>query len=303
MELAYELSSVYTVLAPFSCARTPEIFGSQVGPPLGTARELTRLFIDRYKDSAGVLLWNSCNEIQGENIDFLLSVYPLYKAYDPYQRPVHYANLYGQDLWQGQDAMGVNYYFGEGQTAADRQILIQRSLDLAVSHDIPAIFCEYNSYHGAIHSTGVEAMEGLFSWGVEQAGMSGGFLYMRPNSTSHPGVMDGSFNTHKIFDEAIIKAFADAKINLLSSSDSGYQVQVNNKRYCTLRQMTINYSVNNVECDPVVLDDVLPKGSVDLTLPAPSDIYGPDFIITGTLEFVTHYGFRNKVPFKILAGI
>ena len=302
MELAYELSSVYTVLAPFSCARTPEIFGSQVGPPLGTARELTRLFIDRYKDSAGVLLWNSCNEIQGENIDFLLSLYPLYKAYDPYQRPVHYANLYGQDLWQGQDAMGVNYYFGEGQTAADRQILIQRSLDLAVSHDIPAIFCEYNSFQGAIHSTGVEAMEGLFTWGVEQAGMSGGFLYMRPNSTSHPGVMDGSFNTHKIFDEAIIKAFADARINLLSTSDSGYQVQVNNKRYCTLRQMTINYSVNNVECAPLVLDDVPPKGSVDLTLPAPADIYGPDFIVTGTLEFVTHYGFMNKVPFKMLAS-
>jgi hypothetical protein len=111
MELAYRLNSVYTVLAPFSCARTPEIFGRQAGPPLGTARELTSLFIDRYKDSAGVLMWNSCNEIIGENIDFLLSLYPLYKTYDPYQRPVHYANLYGQDLWQGQDAMGVKLLF------------------------------------------------------------------------------------------------------------------------------------------------------------------------------------------------
>jgi len=303
MELAYQHNSVYTVLAPFSCARTPEIFGRQSGPPLGTTRELTRLFINRYKDSAGVLLWNSCNEIIGENIDFLLSLYPLYKACDPYQRPVHYANLYGQDLWQGQDVMGVNYYFGEGQSAKDRQILIQRSVDLAVSHDMPIIFCEYNSYYGSIHSTGVEAMEGLFAWGVERAGMAGGFLYMRPNSTSHPGVMDSAFNTHKIFDEAIVKAFADAQVNLLSTSKNNYHIQIKNKRNCTLRQIRMNYSINNVECDPVQFNDLSPKASINITLPMHANAPGPDWIVTGTLEFVTHHGFRNKIPFKLLASL
>ncbi|MBN2327068.1 MAG: hypothetical protein JXR73_07925 [Candidatus Omnitrophica bacterium] len=303
MELAYRLNSVYTVLAPFSCTKTSGIFARQSGPPLGTARELTRLFIDRYKDSAGVLLWNSCNEIVGENVDFLLSLYPLYKVYDPYQRPVHYANLYGQDLWQGQDLMGVNYYFGEGQSAIDRQILIQRSVDLAFSHSMPILFCEYNSYYGAIHSTGVEAIEGLFSWGVEQAGMAGGFLYMRPNSSSHPGVMDSSYNTHKIFNDAIIETFADARIELASTSGSGFHIHIKNKRNCTLRQIKIHYCINNIECDPIVLDDLPPKESVFYTLPIPENCVGPDWIITGYLEFVTHYGFQNKVPFTLLARI
>ncbi len=303
MELAYELNSVYTVLAPFSCARTAEVFGQQVGPPLGTARELTRLFIDRYKDSAGVLLWNSCNEIVGENIDFLLSIYPVYQTWDPYQRPTHYANLYGQDLWQGQDVMGVNYYFGEGQTAVDRQKLIQRSVDLGYSHDMPVIFCEYNSYYGAIHSTGVEAMEGLFAWGVEQAGMAGGFLYMRPNSASHPGVMDSGYNTHKIFDEAIRKAFADAEIVLDSTSGGRCRIQLTNKRNCTLRQLRMQYSINDSECDPIVFDDLSPRGSVSCVLPACGDCVGPDWMIAGTLEFVTHFGFENRIPFQLIARI
>jgi hypothetical protein len=190
VDLAYELNTFYTVLAPFSCKSTQTIFARQAGPPLSTARELSRLFVERYRASAGVLLWNSANEIQEENIDFLLAQYPVYKAYDPEKRPVHYANLYGQDLWQGQDVMGVNYYFGENQRAVDRQPLIERSVEMGKSHGIPTLFCEYNSYYGSIHSTGVEAMQDLFAWGVEKGGMSGGFLYMKGDSTSHPGVFD-----------------------------------------------------------------------------------------------------------------
>jgi hypothetical protein len=179
--------------------------------------------------------------------------------------------------------------------------LIQRSVDLGFSHDMPVLYCEYNSYHGAIHSTGVKAMEDLFSWGVEQAGMAGGFLYMRPNSTSHPGVMDGSYNTHKIFNEAIIKAFADAQIHLLSYSDNEFLIQIANKRHCTLRQMRLNYSINNEKYAPVILDDLLPKKSIHITLPVSTRTSESDLMITGRLEFVTHYGFQNKVPFKLLA--
>ncbi|MFH1744269.1 MAG: glycoside hydrolase family 2 TIM barrel-domain containing protein [bacterium] len=301
MELAYKLNSVYTVLAPFSCIHTPEIFGRQAGPPLGTARELTRLFIERYKDSAGVLLWNSCNEVVGENIDFLISIYPLYKAYDPYQRPVHYANLYGQDLWQGQDAMGVNYYFGEGQSGIDRQPLIQQSVDLAAAHGMPALFCEYNSYYGAIHSTGVEAMEDIFEWAVEKAGIAGGFLYMRPNSTSHPGVMDGGFNTHKIFNEAIMKSFADAEMTVTDVSQTGIHLRIRNKRRCTLRQMKIAIAVCGVDLAPIELDDLQPEKQIEITVPIPPDVPGPDWIIQGNLEFVTHHGFQNKVPVNLTA--
>ena len=302
MELAYELNSVYTVLAPFSCIETPQIFGAQEGPALGTARELTRLFIERYQDSAGVLLWNSCNEVTFENIDFLISVYPLYEIYDPYQRPVHYANLYGQDLWQGQDVMGVNYYFGEGQSAKDRQVLIQRSLELAGEHGLPAIFCEYNSYYGAIHSTGVEAMKGLFGWGVEYAGMSGGFLYMRGNSSDHPGVMDPGYNTHKIYDEAIIDTFADAKISLLSTSDNSIRLKIKNKRRCNLREMKMTLRIGGAELEPIMLDDLTSEGQCEVSVPVPSGYPGPDWLVQGYLEFVTHHGFKNKIPISVVAG-
>ena len=300
MELAYELNSVYTVLAPFSCTPTTEIFGRQAGPPLGTAREITRLFIERYRDSAGVLLWNSCNEVTAENVDFLLSIYPLYGAYDAYDRPVHYANLYGQDLWQGQDVMGVNYYFGEGQTAADRQPLIRRSVELGADHEIPAIFCEYNSYYGAIHTTGVEAMEGIFEWGVEKAGMAGGFLYMRPNSTSHPGVMDSSYNTHKIFDEAIIRAFADADVEFVEPTGGQLRVRVTNKRDFTLRQMTVTYSLSGLEMEPRQLGELEPRGVVEFVVPTEVAVPGPARTVDGRLEFVTHFGFRSSVPFSLI---
>ena len=94
MELAYELNSFYTVLGPFSCTPTEEIFARQAGPPMTTARELSRLLVERYYQSAGVLLWNSCNEITGEKEDFLVSLLPVFKAHDPYKRPVHYSNLF-----------------------------------------------------------------------------------------------------------------------------------------------------------------------------------------------------------------
>ena len=174
--MAVEEGLTYDVLAPFSVAPTEEIFGRQDGPPLATSRALTRAFIARYADSAGVLLWNSANEIGGEHVAFLLAMHPLYQIYDPYQRPVHYANLYGQDLWQGQDIMGVNYYFSDTQKAVDRHPLIERSVAIARSHEMPVIYTEFNSYHGAVPTTGVEALDDLFRWGVEKAGLSGGYF-------------------------------------------------------------------------------------------------------------------------------
>ena len=302
IDLAYELNTVYTVLAPFSVTSTTEIFGRQVGPPMATSRELTRLFVQRYRDSAGVLLWNSANEVVGENVDFVLSQLPVYQAFDAEKRPVHYANLYGQDLWQGQTAMGVNYYFGKGQVAADRHPLIERSVELASAHGIPALFCEYNSYHGAIHSTGVEAMDGLFSWGVEKAGMAGGFLYMKGNSTSHPGVFDPGFNTHKIFKEAIIKAFADARVELVSATGDTVKLRITNKRRCTLRQMLLSLAACGLRLDPIQLDDLAPQASVNVVIPLPQSLPGPTVTLKGKLQFVTHFGFRCEVPVSLIAG-
>jgi hypothetical protein len=301
VELAYELNTFYSVLAPFSCKSTQTIFTRQAGPPLGTARELTRLFVERYRDSAGVLLWNSANEIQEENIDFLQAVHPVYQAYDPEKRPVHYANLYGQDLWQGQDMMGVNYYFGENQQAKGRQPLIKRSVELGKAHGLPTLFCEYNSYMGAIHSTGVEAMQDLFAWGVEKGGMAGGFLYMKGNSTSHPGVFDAGFNTHAIFNDAIRLAFADARVELVSRQGSQVKLRIVNKRRFTLRHVELHLKASDVTLMPRGLPDLAPAETVELDVILPNTVPGLATMLTGTLDFITHYGFHCKVNIALIA--
>jgi hypothetical protein len=259
--------------------------------------------VQRYRDSAGVLLWNSANEIQGENIDFLLAQYPVYRAYDPQQRPVHYANLYGQDLWQGQDVMGVNYYFGENQRAAGRQPLIERSVELGRAHGLPTLFCEYNSYLGAIHSTGAEAMEDLFAWGVEEGSMSGGFLYMKINSTSHPGVFDAGFNTHAIFNNAIRAAFADARVELVSAAGSHAKLRIINKRRFTLRHMELDLKALGFALPPIRLADIAPQGSIDVAVTLPDTVLGPPALLEGQLRFVTHYGFRCKVAIALIVKI
>ena len=300
LDLAYELNTAYTVLVPYSCTSTADIFARQDGPPMTTTREITHLFAERYKDSAGVLLWNSCNEIDAENVDFLLSQYPVYKALDPYRRPVHYANLYGQDYWQGQDLMGTNCYFGSGQTAESRHPIVERTLEIARNAHVPLIYCEFNSFVGAIHSTGVDAMRGLFAWGVDQ-GMAGGFQYMKGDSTSHPGIFDGGFNTHKIYNEAIIKAFADAEVSLLAATRDSVRLRVANKRRCTLRQMTLSPTISGVAFDPIALADLAPKATADVEIPLPKDLPGPALTIQGHLDFTTHFGFHCHVPVSLVA--
>jgi hypothetical protein len=303
MDLAYELNSFYTVLAPFSCIATEEIFARQAGPPLTTARALSRLHVERYKDAAGVLLWNSCNEVTGEKEDFLISLKPVYETYDPYRRPVHYANLYGQDLYQGQDIMGINYYVGAGQTAKDRQPIIQRSINIAREHNMPVMYNEFNSYAGAVHSTGVDAMVGLYQWGIEQ-GMCGGFQYMKGNSTSHPGIFDDGYNTHKIYNEAIIDVLADAEVTLKTNKieEGKLILQVRNKRRFTLRQVTLMLTCSGLKQRQIVLPDLGPKSIEDVILKVPEVVHSNAVTIDGTINFVTHYGFICKVPVSLIAS-
>ena len=300
VDLAYELNTAYTVLAPFSCCGTEEIFGRQAGPPMTTARELTRLFIDTYKDSAGVLLWNSCNEVGGETIDFLLAQYPPYKAFDPHNRPVHYANLFGQDYHQGQDAMGVNSYFGKGLDAASRHPIVSRSLAIAREHDLPMFYCEFNSWHGAIQSSGADAFRNLFAWGVEQ-GMAGGFQYMKGNSDRHPGIFDNGYNTHKIHNDAIIDALADARVAVESKSATEVRLKIINKRHCTLRGITLSLAANGVSLKRRGLPDLPPKAERVVEMALPQGLPGPALTLEGTLEFTTHFGFQCNVPVNLLA--
>lgn len=302
MELAYELNSIYTVLAPFSCVGTDGIFARQAGPPMTTARELSRLIVERYKNSAGVLLWNSSNEVYGEKEDFISTLLPVYKVHDPYNRPVHYSNLFGQDLHQGQDAMGINYYFSSNQSAEDKQPIIQRSIDIARNNNIPVMYTEFNSYAGAVHSTGVEAMYGLYDWGIEQ-GMCGGFQYMKGNSTSHPGVFDGGYNTHKIYNEAIIDVLADAKVTLknINVEEGKVTIIVKNKRQFSLRQISLSLTASGEKIEKLLLPDITPRSAHVVTVELPKDINGKAVTIKGYIEFVTHYGFNSKVPVSLVA--
>ena len=298
-DLAYTMNTAYTALAPFSCIDTDKIFARQDGPPMATARELSRLFFERYKESAGVLLWNSCNEITNEVTDFLLSLYPVYKRLDPYQRPVHYANLYGQDRWQGQDLVGVNYYFALSQTAQSRQPLVKRSIDIGREHHLPVIYTEFNAFRGALPTTGVEALYDMFDWGVHE-GMNGGFFYMKQNCERHPGVFNDHLNTHGIMDDALIDVFADAVMTLAVATKDAVTLHVRNKRDFTLRRVTLSVTVAGAAYVQA-LDDFPPRAerNVEIALAAP--VAWPGFTVEGHLAFVTHHGFRCRVPFRLAA--
>ena len=236
VEMGEEENLFWTILAPFSVASTDEIQERQGGSLMGEAREIAMEHILKYRDYSGTLLWNSCNEITGDTTAFLENLYPVYKHLDPYSRPVHYANLFGQERWQGQDAVGINYYFAKGQTPEDKHPLILKSIDLAKAQNKPVFYTEYNSYQGPDPQGGVMAMEGLFEWGVEQ-GMSGGFLYMAPTSSDHPGVwVDGELNTDSRMAAAFHKAFDDVAV-LISVEDSS--IQISNKRPYALRNVDI----------------------------------------------------------------
>ena len=296
VDLAYEMNTAYTVLAPFSVTYTDDIFARQDGPALTTVRELSRLTAQRYRDSAGVLFWNSANEIQGENVDLAVSAYPVYHALDPAGRVVHYANLFGQDIWQGQDLMSVNYYFGIGQRAVEKQPLIERSFAIAQEHGLPLTYTEFNSWYGAVPTTGVEAMRDMFDWGVE-LGMMGGWHYMKGDSDRHPGVFDNSFNTHRIHDDAIRDAFADARVEIQAVSRDAVTLKIVNKRRFTLRDVQLSLTVSGVKVLPYRLADIAPEKELEVTVPLTPDVPGPTRSFEGELSFTTHFGFNCNVPF------
>lgn len=289
VEMAYEENMAWSVLAPFSCASTDEIFANLGKQPMAAAWDKTREFIKTYRDMPGVLLWNSCNEITNETTEFIVSMYPLYKHLDPYARPVHYANLYGQDRWQGQDVMAVNYYFAPGQTPEDRHPLIQRSIAIAKAHKLPIIYTEYNSYYGPLPETGVQAIYGLFQWGI-QNGMSGGFLYDKWMSDKHPGVFDQELNVDPRMEAAFIDVFADARIEMMECTQDEVKLRIVNKRPFSLRNFAITFDGDDYKKD---LPDVRPRQSLSLSVPC------ADKTLTGHMQFITHYAFDCKVPFVL----
>jgi hypothetical protein len=290
VEMAEEEDLLWTILAPFSVTSTEEIQYRQKGSLMGEAREIAIDHIKAYRDRPGVLLWNSCNEITGDTTAFLENLYPVSEQMDPIsRRPVHYANLFGQDRWQGQDAIGINYYFGPGQTPTDRHPLIQRSVDIAKAHDKPVFYTEYNSYQGPIPATAVQAIEGLFEWGVAQ-GMSGGFFYMGPSSSDHPGVwLDADLNTDPAVAKAFRKAYADAEVNL---TKGGTEITVKNKREFTLRDVQLVVLKDEQPIYSFKIGTVDPQKQISATgLKSIQELKGDSV----QLQFVTHYGLKESI--------
>ncbi|MFP4502874.1 MAG: hypothetical protein ACLFTT_17915 [Candidatus Hydrogenedentota bacterium] len=296
IDMALEENLAYTVLAPFSVCATDDVFARQDGPPLATAQRITALFIDRYVDQAGALFWNSSNEVIGDTTPFLRALYPLYKAMDPAQRPVHYANLYGQDRWQGQDFMSVNYYFSAQEDSRQRHPNIARSLDIAQEHGVPLTYCEFNSWHGAVIPSGVDALYGMFQWGLAK-GMQGGFYYFRFNSKRHPGIIDNDYNTHKLIDDALRDVFADAEVTVEAVQPGGLRLAVRNKRSFTLRDAALTAAIGDGRTYNVALDDVGPHADAVAEVVLEGGAPATGMLVEGALTFTTHYAFHETVPF------
>ncbi len=300
LRLAYKHRMGYMVLGPFSCKNTEEIYPRcKDAAPLTVARAVEQKFTELYREEEGNLLWNSCNEVVGETVDFLISMEAVIRAHDPYRRPVLYANLYGQDRTEGQQIMGVNYYFGRPQRAASRQPLILRSIEIARKADMPVIYTETNSYYGASQVTAVEAVEEIFQFGIDN-GMSGGTIYMLGNSSSHPGVISKGFDTYHIYADALRNCFADAEIMVDSRTDQEISLRIRNKRRCTLRDLQLHATIRGERVEvtnPENLSDLQPLQETIVKLRIPESVGKQDMVVEGALEFVTHYGFTNRVDF------
>ena len=219
---------------------------------------------------------------------------------------MHYANLYGQYYWQGQDGIGVNTYFGKGQHAENRHPTLLQSIEVGRERGKPVFYCEFNSWWGAIQSSGAEAFRELYIWGVEQ-GMSGGFQYEDDDTDRHPGIYDQGLNTHKIHNDAIREAFADATVRAAGATSGEITLEVANKRKFHLREAKLAVSVSGRSLESIELADIAPKGSDggvrEVTLTVPGGVPGPACTVEGELTFVTHFGFKCRVPFRVLAQL
>ncbi len=301
IEMAEEENLGYMALPPFSVNSTDYYKKLYSLHPFPKMREITRRFIKTYRDKPGLWFWNSCNEVTGEITDLLVSVYPLYKMLDPAQRPVLYANLYGQNETLGQDLMAGNCYFGVGQDAASVQPLIDRGIDVARKAGLPCIFTEFNCWYGPVYSRGVEAVEGLYEYGLGK-GMAGGCLYLLAEDPDrHPAVIASRDNlwTNPTFIAALHHAFDDAGVVPISRTD-GIQLEVKNRRDFWLRKVRYEIKEGNRPVAEGTLEDIAPHGSGMISLDGEDKTKA--HVYEATVWFETHHGLRGQVRNRVLVG-
>jgi len=303
-ELAVENGLCWlTLLQAFSVTNTDEVFARFETNPLLGIRELTRQFVLSYRDGAGTVFWNSCNEVTGEIDEMLLTQYPVLKRYDPYGRPVTYANLGTQNTWRGQDFMSVNYYFGFRQPPERMQPALLRSINVAKEHNMPVIFTEFNSWWGPVQESGVMALEGQWQFGLDN-GMSGGTLYQTwDNNTRHPGLLGPGqdLKVRYVMGEALKRYFADAEVSATLNGNA-IVVTVRNKRPFTLRHVRLEASANGTDLPKVGFGEIAPRAIVQASISLPEQIdHAERIVLDGVLQFETHFGLINELDFTVFA--
>jgi len=303
-ELAVENGLCWlTLLQAFSVTNTDEVFSRFETKPLVGIRELTRQFVLSYREGAGTVFWNSCNEVTGEIDEMLLTQYPVFKRYDPYGRPVTYANLGTQNVWRGQDFMSVNYYFGFKQPPERIQPALLRSINVAKEHNMPVIFTEFNSWWGPVQESGVMALEGQWQFGLDN-GMSGGTLYQTwDNNTRHPGLLGPGqdLKVRYVMAEALKRYFADAEVTAALNGNT-IVVTVRNKRPFTLRHLQLEASANGTDLPRVSTAEIAPHASVRAAIDVPEQLDNAKrVVLEGVMHFETHFGLLNEIDFRAFA--
>lgn len=302
VELADKNNLAWMLLAEYSCTHTDSIAARYETEMMGSAQKITKNYLLANAGQASVLFWNSCNEIHGELDAFLLNLYPVFRQVDLCQRPVNYANLYGQDNWRGQDIMGVNYYYGIGQTALSRQPIIKNSGLIARAHGLPMIFTEYNTYWGPVEKAGVEAVAVMWAENLKDC-ISGGTLYqMRDDPTRHPGLLDphGQLKIRKSMSRGLKKYFADLHLESANRDESHLQIKLTNVRPFTIRNIHVEARIRDHFEKFQLATEIAPRKSVNATLKLPAEFSNETIILDCTVTFETHFGLKNSVNRQLI---
>ena len=301
VELAHENNLCFMGLTNFSVTNSTDIYEHFEGDPLGGCQEITRQYILANRELPAMLFWNSANEVAGEPDELLVTLYPCFKVYDHYGRPVNYANLFEQDNWHGQDIMGINYYFDWGQRAASRQPIIERSIKAGLDHNLPVIYTEFNSWWGPVEESGEEAVWEIGQFGVDH-GMSGGILYqLWDNRDSHPGLLDDEsrLQVRRIMGDALKKYHADVEVGLLRRFREKVTLSIRNKRRCTLRKVRLELKVRGKNLDTKKLKDFQPEETRNVVVWLPRGLDKATVELSGRMYFETHFGLKNTVEVRM----
>jgi len=300
--LADENNLAWMLLAEYSCTHTDSIATRYETESFGAAQAIVKNYLLANADQASVLFWNSCNEIDGELDAFLMNLYPVFKLFDPYQRPVNYANLYGQDNWRGQDIMGVNYYYGIGQTARSRQPIIKNSGRIAQAHDLPMIFTEFNSFWGPVEKSGADAVAVMWAENLQDC-LSGGTLYQLWDAPAHhPGVLDayGQLEVRKTMGQALQRHFADLRLESAQRDAQHLQIKMTNVRPFTIRKIQIEARIREHSEKFQLATEIGPFKSVSATLKLPEAVSQETVRLDCTVSFETHFGLKNQISSQLI---